>query len=74
MGEAGRTKKNYRMTLAELLRYAKQRRYVVDNPIEELTAEDVKNLEGRGYRASSPPSCRQPMRRSLIIGGGVRQS
>ena len=54
VGEAGRTKKNYRMTLAELLRYAKQRRYVVDNPIEELTAEDVKNLEGRGASSQQP--------------------
>jgi len=54
VAEAGRTKKNYRMTLAELLRYAKQRRYLVDNPIEELTAEDVKTLEGRGGETTQP--------------------
>jgi integrase len=54
LGEAGRTRKNYRMVLAEILRYAKQRRYLVESPLDELTRDDVKTLEGAGVEAGQP--------------------
>ena len=53
-GEAPGTKKNYRMTLTELLRYAGQKRHLVDNPLGELTRGDVKELEGRGVSTKQP--------------------
>lgn len=53
-GAAPRTKKNYRMVLAEMLRYAQQKRYVVENPLGELTRQDVKELEGRGGESTQP--------------------
>jgi integrase len=54
LGESGRTRKNYRMVLAEILRYAKQRRLLVESPLEELTRDDVKTLEGRGAENAQP--------------------
>jgi len=53
-GEAARTKKNYRMVLAEMLRYAQQKRYIVDSPLDEFTRQDVKELEGRGGDSAQP--------------------
>ena len=51
---APRTAKNYRMILAEMLGYAQQKRYLVANPIEELTRQDIKQIEGLGGAASQP--------------------
>lgn len=51
---APRTVKNYRMVLAEMLRYAQQKRYLVTNPIDELTRQDIKEIEGRGHEARQP--------------------
>lgn len=53
-GASPRTKKNYRMVLTELLRYAVQKRYLVDNPLAEFTRQDVKELEGRGASTRQP--------------------
>jgi integrase len=49
-----RTAKNYRMVLGEILRYATQKRQLVDNPIAELTRADIKDLEGRGGENKQP--------------------
>lgn len=51
---APRTAKNYRMVLAEMLRFAQQKRYLVNNPIDELTRQDIKQIEGRGTEARQP--------------------
>ncbi|HND62984.1 MAG TPA: tyrosine-type recombinase/integrase [Opitutaceae bacterium] len=51
---APRTKKNYRMVLAELLSYAKQKRYLVANPFEEFTRQDIKEIEGTGGEFRQP--------------------
>ena len=51
---APRTKKNYRMVLAEVLAYAKQKRYIASNPLEEFTRQDVKEIEGAGGEAQQP--------------------
>lgn len=51
---APRTKKNYRMVLAEVLSYAKQKRYIASNPLEEFTRQDIKEIEGAGAEAKQP--------------------
>lgn len=51
---APRTKKNYRMVLAEVLAYAKQKRYLASNPLEEFTRQDIKEIEGAGGEAQQP--------------------
>lgn len=51
---APRTKKNYRMVLAEVLSYAKQKRYIANSPLEEFTRQDVKELEGAGGESHQP--------------------
>lgn len=53
-GSAPRTRKNYRMALSEMLHYAKQKRYVVDNPLESFTRADFKAIEGRGVASKQP--------------------
>lgn len=65
-GKAPRTKKNYRMALAEMLRYAHQKRYLVDNPLEELTRQDVKQLEGRGL-STKQPSILSPLEAERLL-------
>lgn len=54
LDRAPRTKKNYRMILAEMLSYAKQKRYIAANPMEELTRQDIKEIEGAGGASSQP--------------------
>ncbi|MSU72005.1 MAG: hypothetical protein EXS43_06640 [Opitutus sp.] len=49
-----RSAKNYRMILAELCRYAVQKRYLAESPIDELTRHDVKQIEGRAESARQP--------------------
>lgn len=51
---APRTTKNYRMVLAEMLSYAQQKRYIVDNPLGEFTRQDLKEIEGRGANHTQP--------------------
>ncbi len=51
---APRTKRNYRMVLAEILSYAKQKRYVASNPLEEFTRQDIKEIEGAAGEAQQP--------------------
>ncbi len=51
---APRTKKNYRAVLAEVLAYAKQKRYIASNPLEEFTRQDFKEIEGAGGEAQQP--------------------
>jgi len=49
-----RSAKNYRMVFAEILKYAQQKRYIVANPIDELTRQDIKQIEGLGNQARQP--------------------
>jgi integrase len=51
---APRTMKNYRMVLAEMLRYAEQKRYIVGSPTDEFTRQDVKEIEGIGNSTRQP--------------------
>lgn len=51
---ASRTTKNYRMVLAEMLHFAHQKRYLLDNPIAELTRLEIKEIEGHGSRTRQP--------------------
>ena len=51
---ARRSKKNYRMVLAELLSYAKQKRYIASNPLKEFTRQDIKEIEGFRGEAQQP--------------------
>lgn len=49
-----RSKKNYRMVLAELLSTAKQKRYLSHNPLEEFTRQDIKEIEGAEQEIGQP--------------------
>jgi len=51
---APRSRRNYRMVLAEMLLYAKQKRYITANPLEELTRQDIKEIEGLAGEAQQP--------------------
>ena len=51
---APRTRKNYRMVLAEVFAYAKQKRYIASNPLEEFTRQDIKEIEGMGGEPRQP--------------------
>lgn len=51
---APRSRKNYRMVLGEVLRFALQKRYLSSNPVEELTAFEVKDIEGQLNDAKEP--------------------
>jgi len=41
-----RTKKNYLMILREVFKYAKQKSYLIDNPLDTLTRYDSKSIHG----------------------------
>ncbi len=43
---SARSKKNYRMVLGEVLQFARQKRYIVESPLDEFTRGDIKDLEG----------------------------
>lgn len=49
-----RSAKNYRMVFAEILKYAQQKRYIVTNPIEEFTRQDIKEIEGVAKQTRQP--------------------
>ncbi len=49
-----RSKKNYRMVLAEMLRYAAQKRFISANPLEEFTRQDIKEIEGNSSEMRQP--------------------
>jgi len=51
---APRSRKNYRMVLAEMLSTAKQKRYLAANPLEEFTRQDIKEIEGNTSEARQP--------------------
>ena len=61
-----RSAKNYRMILAELLRYAVQKRYIAESPIDELTRHDVKQIEGR-TDSGRQPSILSPSQAETLI-------
>jgi hypothetical protein len=61
-----RSRKNYRMVLAEVLRYAQQKRYVATNPIDELTAFEVKDIEGQTAEAREPKILTTSQSRALL--------
>lgn len=63
---APRSRKNYRMVLAEVLRYAQQKRYLATNPIEELTAFDVKDIEGQPAEVREPKILTPTQAESLL--------
>lgn len=48
LGRSFRTQRNYRSVWVEIMRFAKQRRYILDNPFDELSKEDFKEIAGSG--------------------------
>jgi len=48
IGRSFRTLKNYRSIWSEVFKFAKQRKYILDNPFDELSKEDVKEIVGSG--------------------------
>ena len=63
---APRSRKNYRMVLGEILRFALQKRYVSSSPIDELTAFEIKDLEGQKHEAREPKILSPTQARALI--------
>jgi integrase len=61
-----RSKKNYRMVLSEVLRYAHQMRYCAANPVEELTSFEVKDIEGQKADPREPKILTPSQARALI--------
>ena len=51
---APRSTKNYRMVFAEILKYAQQKRYILINPNDEFTRQDIKELEGMANEVRQP--------------------
>jgi len=64
---APRTKKNYRMVLAEILAHAKQKRYLTSNPLEEFTRQDIKEIEGTGGIIRQPSILSPKAAETLLI-------
>lgn len=54
LGVAARTNKNYRGDIGEVFRYATQRRYVAVNPLNDLVADDLKEIHGNLSDQSEP--------------------
>ena len=48
IGKSFRTLKNYRSIWSEIFKFAKQRKYILDNPFDDLSKEDVKEIVGSG--------------------------
>ena len=48
IGRSFRTLRNYRSIWSEVFKFAKQRRYILDNPFDDLSKEDVKEIIGSG--------------------------
>jgi integrase len=48
IGRRSRTLRNYRSIWSEVFKFAKQRRYILDNPFDDLSKEDVKEIIGSG--------------------------
>jgi integrase len=44
---SGRTRLNYLRITSEIFRYAKQKKYITENPIDDLSDNDRKDLHGR---------------------------
>ena len=48
IGRSFRTLRNYRSIWSEVFKFAKQRKYILDNPFDDLSKEDVKEIIGTG--------------------------
>ena len=46
MSLSPRSRRNYMMTAGEIFRYAKEKRYILDNPFDSLTRYERKSIEG----------------------------
>ena len=49
-----RSRKNYRMVLGEVLTYARQKRYIFANPLDDLTSEEAKLIQGGNGESHEP--------------------
>jgi len=54
IGRSFRTLKNYRSIWSEVFKFAKQRKYVLENPFDDLSKEDVKEIIGSGDDWNAP--------------------
>lgn len=61
-----RSRKNYRMVLGEILRFSRQKGYLAANPIDELSAFEVKDIEGQLNDAREPDILTPGEARALI--------
>ena len=48
IGRSFRTLRNYRSIWSEVFKFAKQRKYILDNPFDDLSKEEVKEIIGSG--------------------------
>jgi len=54
IGRSFRTLRNYRSIWSEVFKFAKQRKYILDNPFDDLSKEDIKEIVGSGDDWNAP--------------------
>ena len=63
-----RTQRNYKSIWSEILRFAKQRKYILDNPFDELSTEDLREIVGTGDDWNPPAILSVKEAKSLLTG------
>ena len=66
LGRSYRTQGNYRSIWSEVFKFAKQRKYILDNPFDDLSKEDVKEIVG-SRDDWNPPGVLSPKEAHLLI-------
>ncbi|MDC0369322.1 site-specific integrase [Opitutales bacterium] len=54
LNKTHRTQKNYKSLWSEVFKFAKENKYIIDNPFDELSTEDKKEIIGRGNDWNPP--------------------
>lgn len=64
---SGRSTKNYRMVAAEVMRYAQQRGYRLDNPLAGFTRADKRELEPQSDSSGREPAILKPSEAEHLV-------
>lgn len=54
LNKTHRTQRNYKSLWSEVFKFAKENKYIIDNPFDELSTEDKKEIIGRGNDWNPP--------------------
>lgn len=63
-----RTHRNYKSIWSEIFKFAKQKKYILDNPFDELSTEDLREIVGTGDDWNPPAILSVKEAESLLIG------